>query len=1201
MSTIVSDYTDSNLFLTKYISSGTEIFQKCKEFNDKVSEVVEESFAQFFLEMEPKINEWNQTIQSKNIKILDNEKLDELKSIVTSLQAYLSQIQKISKIFIESVLTKIEDLQSFQQLIGLTTDSDKAQTYLNRGMSYYIQDKYDKAFSACSQAIALNEDLDKAYLYRKASLDALSSTERKKCLVDIGTTTCNFRLCAITETDIDDITDALVSNQNGSITLNLCQNELTDQSIEKWIALAKKNPYVKKIEIEKGKRSNTEFFATYREGINQLQKGNIPEAIHSFLKALNRDLHNPTGIASLLEALKKQQGIFSYHQQAITEILSIDDKILTGSLDSTLCIANGGNIKKFKMPQPVTALRHLNAKTVVTGHSNGLLIVWNINPQIPFPILEQYLSQAVCSLLRLSDDQFISYDGLTLKWWNMKQGERLLSNLLGSNKCVKTVNEKNATALELLSDGNLVIASKSILKIFDCKNYKVTEEIDTNYTNSSISKIKELNNGKLVIGYADGYLQIFDKETKKFEPIKVVSDSQRAITTLAILNDKYWMSGDQNGQVKIWDEKYNCLSHFETNSTITSLFVDAVGRTYIGCQDGFLHYWQPPSKSMIPIDDDSLLKSFKINGDLVAITKDAKGRDDMIARGGFGTVYRGLYNNKLVAIKESQDEKELAAEIKMMAQMHEYPTLLSLEGFVQEKDKLQLVMEFMTQGTLTSFLKNSSNLSWETRWVLMMDIVYGLLCLHVNNIVHRDIKTDNILINNNRARISDFGTARKNIKTQTNQIIGTLGYLDPWLDESKNDRYTEKNDIYSLGNVIWVLINEKYEGPWEKISNIRDYNLRLVVNNEKLKIPDKTPSTLKAFLPSLWEKLCNKRPNITTVFEKISMSREEFQNNDRSLQTTALSQQEALKPLPLSSSNKLNVLNDEIIFYESVKNIIKEVLRYYLLATDKNLADAQYELGYCYENGKGIKSDLTKAIYWYQKAANQGHINAQKALVDSVQIQSIAFGKEMWATHLGDIGEEPPLPPDIKAILNAPCPFFPGKKVAETHLLVLIPKTVNGKPLTLKSLGELVKKPLKGTPTYYDIFFNDTGEYKDLPVANSHWVLMTREFIPGSKGKNYVDQQKFLNSCVEKKKLTYEIASILDLTACIFMEFLRSGTRLYGSRSGGLIYSDYVRCQEKYNNASQLGLGVYTIDGLRISHSHDLFGIIGIAGMRKFL
>ena len=73
-----------------------------------------------------------------------------------------------------------------------------------------------------------------------------------------------------------------------------------------------------------------------------------------------------------------------------------------------------------------------------------------------------------------------------------------------------------------------------------------------------------------------------------------------------------------------------------------------------------------------------------------------------------------------------------------------------------------------------------------------------------------------------------------------------------------------------------------------------------------------------------------------------------------------------------------------------------------------------------------------------------------------------AFGKAKWATYFGDIGMEPPLPPNIHQILQSPCPFWSGKKVEETHLLVLIPQTVNGKALTLDYLEQLIQKPLGG-------------------------------------------------------------------------------------------------------------------------------------------
>jgi len=93
--------------------------------------------------------------------------------------------------------------------------------------------------------------------------------------------------------------------------------------------------------------------------------------------------------------------------------------------------------------------------------------------------------------------------------------------------------------------------------------------------------------------------------------------------------------------------------------------------------------------------------------------------------------------------------------------------------------------------------------------------------------------------------------------------------------------------------------------------------------------------------------------------------------------------------------------------------------------------------------------------------------------LSKAQLPAIAFGKEKWAIYFGDVGVEPPLPPNIHEILQSPCPFFPGKKVGETHLLTLIPKTVNGKSLTLNSLGELVKSPKQGNKTKYQEYWKE--------------------------------------------------------------------------------------------------------------------------------
>jgi hypothetical protein len=202
-----------------------------------------------------------------------------------------------------------------------------------------------------------------------------------------------------------------------------------------------------------------------------------------------------------------------------------------------------------------------------------------------------------------------------------------------------------------------------------------------------------------------------------------------------------------------------------------------------------------------------------------------------------------------------------------------------------------------------------------------------------------------------------------------------------------------------------------------------------------------------------------------------------------------------------------------------------------------------------------------------------------------------AFGPKEWYAYFGGyLRNVPPLPSNITEILNSPCPFWPDKKVHETHLLVLVPQTVSGQPLTLKTLGELVKKPLKGAATMYDYF--SLGQYIDRSAPPSDWVLMTRAVIDGSRYKSYQHQQAFLS---EKSHDFYGVPTLLDATCCIFIEYVRSGTRLYNNSP----YT-WTRCQEKYNADWQLGVGGFGAGGLNVCCSVGDVEFSGVGGCRKF-
>jgi hypothetical protein len=206
-----------------------------------------------------------------------------------------------------------------------------------------------------------------------------------------------------------------------------------------------------------------------------------------------------------------------------------------------------------------------------------------------------------------------------------------------------------------------------------------------------------------------------------------------------------------------------------------------------------------------------------------------------------------------------------------------------------------------------------------------------------------------------------------------------------------------------------------------------------------------------------------------------------------------------------------------------------------------------------------------------------------------------AFGPKEWYTCFGvRLKNVPRLPQNITEIISASFLLWPNKKVDETRLLALVPETVNGQPFNLKLLGELVKKPLTGNPTQYKGFF--LGEYTDPDAPPSHWVLLSRDVIEGSRGQSYKDQQALLAQCSQKDTVPCEVPKVLDATVCIVTEYVRFGTRLYSNDP-----FTWTRCQEKSDSDEdwQVGIGCYTSAGL---HGNDNGGdseSSGVAGSWK--
>ena len=210
-------------------------------------------------------------------------------------------------------------------------------------------------------------------------------------------------------------------------------------------------------------------------------------------------------------------------------------------------------------------------------------------------------------------------------------------------------------------------------------------------------------------------------------------------------------------------------------------------------------------------------------------------------------------------------------------------------------------------------------------------------------------------------------------------------------------------------------------------------------------------------------------------------------------------------------------------------------------------------------------------------------------------ILSIAFGKADWEKYFGDIGSEPPLPANIEEILNEPCSFWSNKKVKETHLLVLIPNTVNRKPFTMNYLEELIHNPKSEHSTKYRFYENYANEAVGNKSYPSHWVLMTRDIIPSSRKKGYLNCCKLVDNHSRKTGFPYELPHLLDATTSILMHYVKTGERLYNDSPYTYTYSKDVD-----KNQIPLLVGGFESRGLSVNDCNIyVLTSIGVAVCRK--
>lgn len=253
-----------------------------------------------------------------------------------------------------------------------------------------------------------------------------------------------------------------------------------------------------------------------------------------------------------------------------------------------------------------------------------------------------------------------------------------------------------------------------------------------------------------------------------------------------------------------------------------------------------------------------------------------------IGIGGFAEVFLGKWEGNEVAIKQlhmksfsTSLHQDFLHEAEILAKCR-HPSIVTFFGISTQEHCFQLILEYLPRGNLFQNLSDASiKIPIPLRIQIALDIARGLKYLHFLDIVHKDLKSMNVLLTNDwKAKITDFGLARIKLETQatsTHHKAASIRWCAPEVFR-RNASRTKESDIWSLGLVFWEISSRK-------IPFAEEVNETIVINfikdGEKEVIPDDCPSFLSTIMQKCWSMNPLDRPDasqIVSMFESSMQS-----------------------------------------------------------------------------------------------------------------------------------------------------------------------------------------------------------------------------------------------------------------------------------------------------------------------------------------
>ncbi|OHS93305.1 hypothetical protein TRFO_11932 [Tritrichomonas foetus] len=395
-----------------------------------------------------------------------------------------------------------------------------------------------------------------------------------------------------------------------------------------------------------------------------------------------------------------------------------------------------------------------------------------------------------------------------------------------------------------------------------------------------------------------------------------------------------------------------------------------------------------------------------------------------LGRGQYGSacLVRQKTTGDLYVIKllNNYDEKYFAREVTIMSRLS-FPSILRLTGFTKScADKsipASIMTEYVPNGDLGKLLekvhKNKAPNEWNdtTKYIILLGLAAAMAEVHSHNILHRDLKPDNILLDNDYyPYLADFGLSKRQVEEedgvammQTGQV-GTVRYMAPEMMEEKSTA-SQKTDVYSYGIIAYEIVTGK-----EAWANVNGYRLMTLIQSGDRpeinpEIAEKYPA-VTGLIENCWAQSASDRIPFSMIVDVMSEDISGKQSDVfpeakmEIMQSYLQIIQERIHVKPKYNMNelpKLRVFKEDNKYFESTEETLEtnrvieglklekqsrlvECFNHFMKLAEEGDKCGQYHVGRLYRDGIGQKVNKTEAEKYLKLSAEQNYGPAIEAL-----------------------------------------------------------------------------------------------------------------------------------------------------------------------------------------------------------------------------